>query len=74
MVLSMILLTGASGFVGNAILNKLVDVPLKILSRKDIPHFDGYCFYGEMRWPLKLSECRRRCEYCYPYSSLCAQK
>lgn len=48
MVLSMILLTGASGFVGNAILNKLVDVPLKILSRKDIPHFDGYCFYGEI--------------------------
>lgn len=48
MVLSMILLTGASGFIGNAILNNLIGVPLKILSRKNIPHFDGYFFYGEI--------------------------
>ena len=44
----MILLTGASGFIGNAILKNLVEVPMKILTRKEIPHFYSHVFYGEI--------------------------
>jgi nucleoside-diphosphate-sugar epimerase len=48
MVFFMILLTGASGFIGSAILNKLVGGQFKILSRKNIPHFENYIFYGDI--------------------------
>ena len=48
MVLFMILLTGASGFIGSAILNKLVGAPLKMLSRKNIPEFENHVVYGEI--------------------------